>query len=101
MKIDIPKYVKSVTNGLERAGFEAYIVGGCVRDALLGKKPYDYDVTTSATPQEMKEVLSDFKIIETGIKHGTLTVLSEGNPIEVTTHRVDGDYLDSRRPHGG
>ena len=83
---------------LERAGYEAYIVGGCVRDALLGREPDDYDVTTSATPEEMKKALCDFKVIETGIKHGTVTVLSAGASVEVTAFRCDGDYSDHRRP---
>lgn len=98
MKITIPDYVKAVIERLEAAGYEAYIVGGCVRDALLQKEPYDYDITTSATPEEMKAALSGFKIIDTGIKHGTLTVLSEGHPIETTTFRCDGEYTDHRRP---
>ena len=98
MKIQIPTYVKSVTDKLEAAGFEAYIVGGCVRDALLSKEPFDYDVTTSAKPENVKAALCDHRIIETGIKHGTVTVMSEGNPIEITTYRCDGEYTDHRRP---
>ncbi len=98
MEINIPTYVSSVVEKLEAAGFEAYIVGGCVRDALLLKTPYDYDVTTSAVPHEVKTALDGYKIIETGIKHGTVTVWSEGNPIEITTYRCDGEYTDHRRP---
>ncbi len=98
MKIQIPLYVSSVIDKLEDAGFEAYIVGGCVRDALLMKTPFDYDVTTSAKPEEVKVALEGYKIIETGIKHGTVTVLLEGNPIEITTFRCDGEYTDHRRP---
>ena len=98
MKIRIPTYVKSVTDRLEAAGFEAYIVGGCVRDALLSKEPFDYDVTTSAKPEDVKAALRDHRIIETGIKHGTVTVMSEGNSIEITTYRCDGEYTDHRRP---
>ena len=90
--------MSSVVEKLEAAGFEAYIVGGCVRDALLLKTPYDYDVTTSAVPHEVKTALDGYKIIETGIKHGTVTVWSEGNPIEITTYRCDGEYTDHRRP---
>lgn len=98
MKIQIPIYVSRVMEKLEDAGFEAYIVGGCVRDALLMKTPFDYDVTTSAKPDEVKAVLEGYRIIETGIKHGTVTALSDGNPIEITTFRCDGEYTDHRRP---
>lgn len=94
----IPSYVKAVTDALQKAGHRGYLVGGSLRDLLLGKTPHDYDLTTDATPDEMLEIFSAFRTIPTGLKHGTLTVMSEGNPIEVTTHRVDGDYLDSRRP---
>ena len=83
---------------LESAGFEAYAVGGCVRDSLLGKVPTDYDVTSSAAPDEMKTVFKNEHVIETGIKHGTLTVLINKNPIEITTFRVDKEYLDNRHP---
>lgn len=83
---------------LESAGFEAYAVGGCVRDSLLGKVPTDYDVTSSAAPDEMKAVFKNEHVIETGIKHGTLTVLINKNPIEITTFRVDKEYLDNRHP---
>lgn len=83
---------------LESAGFEAYAVGGCVRDSLLGKVPTDYDITSSAEPDEMKAVFKNEHVIETGIKHGTLTVLINKNPIEITTFRVDKEYLDNRHP---
>ena len=93
-----PIYVKEVIERLEEDGYEAYIVGGSVRDLLLGKTPNDYDVTTSALPEQTLEVFSDMRTIPTGIKHGTVTVISHGEPIEVTTFRVDGEYLDCRRP---
>lgn len=96
--MNIPKYVQTVVNALEKAGFEAYIVGGCVRDALSGKAPHDYDVATSALPEETKRAVGGLKVIETGIKHGTVTVISEGRPVEVTTYRIDGDYRDGRHP---
>ena len=83
---------------LEEHGFEAYIVGGSVRDSLIGKTPYDFDVTTSALPDDTLNIFSDLKTIPTGLKHGTVTVISEGNPIEITTFRIDGEYTDSRRP---
>ncbi len=94
----IPEYVQVILNALERNGYEAYIVGGCVRDALSGKAPHDYDVATSALPEETKRSMDGLKVIETGIKHGTVTVISEGKPIEVTTYRIDGDYRDGRHP---
>lgn len=96
--MNIPKYVQTVINALEKAGYEAYIVGGCVRDALSGKAPHDYDVATSALPEETKRAVCGLKVIETGIKHGTVTVISEGLPVEVTTYRIDGDYRDGRHP---
>ncbi len=98
MKLKIPKYVSSVISILESKGYEAYIVGGCVRDALLSKTPYDYDITTSARPEETKAALCDYRIIETGIKHGTVTVLSDSHPLEITTYRADGEYSDHRHP---
>ncbi|MBP3322554.1 MAG: HD domain-containing protein [Clostridia bacterium] len=83
---------------LQNAGKEGYLVGGCVRDHFLNKKAQDFDVTTNALPQEMKTIFADYKVIETGLKHGTLTVLCDGEPIEVTTYRVDGAYSDGRHP---
>ncbi|MBE6899542.1 MAG: HD domain-containing protein [Ruminococcaceae bacterium] len=83
---------------LEKSGFEAFAVGGCVRDSLLGKKPFDFDVTTSASPEEMKKVFKNEHVIETGIKHGTLTVLINGEPVETTSFRVEKGYSDNRRP---
>ena len=96
--ISIPNYALSVMKALEAAGEEVYIVGGCVRDALLGKKPHDYDMTVSCEPQRTMDTLSDFRTIATGIAHGTVTAISEGRPIEITTFRVDGSYTDMRRP---
>ncbi|MBK5253124.1 MAG: CCA tRNA nucleotidyltransferase [Peptostreptococcaceae bacterium] len=79
-------------------GYEAYLVGGCVRDILMGRNPKDWDITTSATPKELNLILSEYKIVETGIKHGTITVLDKGESYEVTTFRIDGKYTDKRRP---
>lgn len=98
MDIFIPQNVKNVIDILEKNGYEAYIVGGCVRDALMGKVPHDFDVATSALPEQMKDCLTGYKIIDTGIKHGTVTVLSDGEHIEVTTFRVDGEYQNHRSP---
>ena len=98
-KIFMPDYCKTIIKSLEDKGFEAYLVGGCVRDSVMGITPHDYDITTSATPDEMLECFSDFKVIETGVKHGTLTVVIDENQIEVTTFRIDGEYTDFRRPN--
>ena len=98
MSIAIPSQVRRVMGVLEAAGYEAYIVGGCVRDSLMGKEPHDYDVTTDCTPDKMKSLFTDFHTIETGLKHGTLTVICDHYPVEVTTYRCDGDYGDHRRP---
>jgi len=97
-KINIPSQVNIVLNSLENAGYEAYIVGGCVRDSLMGIQPKDYDVTTSALPEETKEVFRDYHVIETGIKHGTVTVMVDKEPIEITTYRIDENYVDNRHP---
>jgi tRNA nucleotidyltransferase (CCA-adding enzyme) len=97
-KFTLPEGVEAVIERLCERGFEAYAVGGCVRNFLLGTEPKDYDVTTSAKPDEIKAALDGFRIIETGIKYGTVTVISRGMPIEVTTYRIDGNYSDNRRP---
>lgn len=97
-EIFIPDFCKKIIACLNDCGFEAYLVGGCVRDSLMGKIPHDYDITTNATPDEMKKAFEGLKVIETGEKHGTLTVLIDGNSVEVTTYRIDGDYQDNRRP---
>lgn len=94
--LKLKKSVNFLLSELISAGHSAYCVGGAVRDLLLGKTPYDFDVTTSATPDEVKSIFT--KTIDTGIKHGTVTVLVDGEAIEVTTFRADGDYLDFRKP---
>lgn len=98
MTMDMPKNVDIAINLLQSAGFEAYAVGGCVRDSLLGKTPNDWDITTSAKPENMKSVFADFHCIDTGIKHGTVTVVIDGEPLEITTFRLDGEYEDNRHP---
>ena len=98
MTIGLPKNVKTIIDILEKNGYEAYIVGGCVRDELLGRKPKDYDIATSAVPEQTKRCFSNFKVIETGIQHGTVTVIINGESFEVTTFRKDGEYSDRRRP---
>lgn len=94
----IPENVLAVISRLNSAGYRADVVGGCVRDFLMGREPFDYDITTDATPATMKRIFFDFRTVETGIQHGTLTVISDGMPIEVTTYRRDGDYADHRHP---
>lgn len=98
MTMDMPKNVDTAINLLQSAGYEGYAVGGCVRDSLLGKAPNDWDITTSASPDEMKAVFADFHCIDTGIKHGTLTVIADGEPLEITAFRLDGEYEDNRHP---
>lgn len=98
MTMDMPKNVDTAINLLQSAGFEAYAVGGCVRDSLLGKTPNDWDITTSAKPEDMKSVFVNFRCIDTGIKHGTVTVVIDGEPLEITTFRLDGEYEDNRHP---
>ena len=98
MDIKIPRYVSTVIERLLKYEYDAYIVGGCVRDSLMDVEPHDYDVCTNCTPDRMVEIFSDFHTIETGLKHGTLTVMSEHLPVEVTTYRSDGEYTDHRRP---
>lgn len=96
MQIELPEKVKSIINTLTDAGFEAYAVGGCIRDSLLGRVPQDWDITTSAFPEQVKALFH--KTIDTGIKHGTVTVLAEREGFEVTTYRIDGEYEDARHP---
>ena len=83
---------------LNRRGFEAYVVGGCVRDGLMGAEPKDWDVTTDAAPEETADVFRGFKLLAHGLKYGTVTVIIGGAPVEVTTYRTDGAYSDGRRP---
>lgn len=95
--MQIPEEPKRLMKMLMDAGYEAFVVGGCVRDSLIGRTPHDWDICTNALPDQMKEVFSDFRVLDTGLKHGTLTVLLE-NPYEITTYRKDGDYSDHRHP---
>lgn len=98
MRINIPKQAVKIIDVLEQAGFEAYVVGGCVRDSLLQKEPKDWDITTSAKPEQVKALFS--RTIDTGIEHGTVTVMMDKVGYEVTTYREDGEYKDHRRPMG-
>jgi len=94
----IPAGALNILQALERAGHEAYLVGGCVRDLLRGVAPHDWDICTSARPEETRASLAGARIVETGLKHGTVTVLTGGMAFEVTTYRADGPYSDGRRP---
>ena len=98
LDITLPTPVARALSVLEACGYEGYTVGGCVRDSLLGRAPNDWDITTNATPEEMKVCFKDFRVIETGIRHGTLTVIVDGMQLEITTYRNDGEYLDNRHP---
>jgi len=98
INIDIPNKIKLALDKLHQSGYEAYVVGGCVRDSLLGKEPDDWDITTSATPEEIKKVFRDYHQIDTGLKHGTVAILIDKELIEITTYRIDDKYSDGRRP---
>lgn len=95
-RISLPADVRNIIGRIEEAGYEAYAVGGCIRDSILGREPADWDITTSALPGDIKKIFR--KTIDTGIQHGTVTVLMHGTGFEVTTYRIDGDYSDSRHP---
>lgn len=96
IRIDLPKDVVFIIKTIEEAGYEAYAVGGCIRDSLLNKQPGDYDITTSAEPYEIKKLFR--RTIDTGIEHGTVTVMLKKTGYEITTYRIDGKYEDSRHP---
>lgn len=98
MELTLSSDVLYIIEALEKHGHRADVVGGCVRDFLMEKAPFDIDITTSASPEEMKRIFSQQRTVETGIKHGTLTVVLHGTPYEVTTYRVDGEYADHRHP---
>lgn len=96
IKIKLPEKVKFIIDTIENAGFEAFAVGGCVRDSLLGREPNDWDITTSARPEQVKKLFR--RTVDTGIQHGTVTVMLKEEGFEVTTYRIDGEYEDSRHP---
>ena len=96
LNIEIPEGAAAILHRLTLAGYEAYIVGGCVRDCLLGRDPKDWDITTSARPYEVKSLFD--RTIDTGIAHGTVTVMIGREGYEVTTYRIDGEYEDCRHP---
>ena len=96
VQIQLPQKVRYIIETIQAAGYEAYAVGGCIRDSILGKEPDDWDITTSAAPEEVKKMFR--RTIDTGIQHGTVTVMMEKESFEVTTYRIDGKYEDSRHP---
>ncbi len=98
MRFPLPPQVLETLQRLEAAGFAAYAVGGCVRDDILGIEPSEYDLCSAARPEQVHALFSDAKIINTGIKHGTVTVVKDGMPLEITTFRADGVYSDARHP---
>ena len=98
MKFEIPSGAKHILQALTNAGYGAWLVGGCVRDLLRGVAPHDWDICTSARPKETVVCFAGQRIIETGLKHGTVTVLEDSEPYEITTCRIEGPYSDSRRP---
>lgn len=96
MRIEMPYEAEWIIDNIRSHGYEAFIVGGCVRDAVLGRIPGDWDITTSAKPEQVKEIFG--KTVDTGLKHGTVTIIKHGKGYEVTTYRIDGEYLDGRHP---
>lgn len=96
-RMDLPNYVSNILSSLNDHGFQAFVVGGCVRDALLGIEPSDYDITTNALPDQVETIFSH--TIPTGKKHGTITILTDTNMVEVTTYRIEADYQDHRHPN--
>lgn len=96
MQIQLPQKVHYIIETIQAAGYEAYAVGGCIRDSIMGREPDDWDITTSAKPEEIKRLFN--RTIDTGIQHGTVTVMIEKEGFEVTTYRIDGEYADSRHP---
>lgn len=94
----LPNEIITILSLIEQHNFEAYVVGGCVRDNLRNVQPHDYDICTSATPDEIKKILCNYKIYDTGLKHGTITAASKDDTYEITTYRIDGEYSDNRHP---
>lgn len=98
MNIVLPKNVKTIIKILNTHNYEAFIVGGCVRDSVIGLTPHDWDICTNAKPEEIKKCFENFNTFDSGIKHGTISVVLDGEVFEVTTYRIDGTYSDNRRP---
>ena len=98
MKIIMPRSVEFIIDKIYEYGFEAFIVGGCVRDKILGNEPNDYDITTNAKPNDIINIFKAYKIVDNGIKHGTVSVIIDGEIYEITTYRIESEYEDNRRP---
>lgn len=98
MEINMPKNVQMILGKLNTEGFEAVVIGGCVRDTLMGEIPHDWDIATSAQPEEIMKCFKDYNLMTAGLKHGTVTVIIDHEPFEITTYRIDGKYSDLRRP---
>ena len=98
MDLAVPAGAAAALEALERRGYESYVVGGCVRDALLGREPHDWDICTAARPEAVEAVFAGHRVLETGLKHGTVTLLTEEGPLEITTFRKEGAYSDRRHP---
>ena len=98
MIVSLPSYVACALEKLNSCGYEAYVVGGCVRDTLMGREPNDWDITTNALPEQIVAAFTEYRVIPTGLKHGTVTVLIDEQPLEITTYRIDGEYSDHRHP---
>ena len=98
--IHIPEKVALILETINQDGYESFIVGGCVRDSLLGKTPVDWDITTNAKPERILKIFENrgYRVIPTGLQHGTVTLVLEGEHYEITTYRIDGEYENSRRP---
>lgn len=96
--IKMPENVKMILDKLSSEGHEAVIIGGCVRDSIMGIEPHDWDIATSAQPEEIMECFKHYNLMKAGLKHGTVTVIIDHEPYEITTYRIDGEYSDHRRP---
>ena len=98
INIKISNEAEKIIDTLGSNGYEAYAVGGCVRDSVMGKVPEDWDICTSALPEQTADCFPESHIVETGLKHGTITIVTNHTPVEVTTYRIDGGYTDNRHP---
>lgn len=98
LKLELIKDVRIILSKLRENGYKAHVVGGCVRDSILGREPNDWDICTDATPDEMLNVFKEFKVVPLGIEHGTIVIVMNHKDYEVTTYRVDGEYTNNRKP---
>ena len=98
MKLNLPIYIEEVLRKIEEKGYEAFVVGGCVRDLILGKEPNDYDIATRAQPEDIEDIFKDYKTIDIGKEFGTIVLVLEEGDVEITTYRIEEDYYDGRKP---